>query len=204
MFSGKNEYELKNAISAYLRAVMIDRGDTDAQIQAARTTIPDAKDEAVLDSMAKEYKLRAGNYEKLMAAEKAIIENVGPVGPRTVELRFPVDAQNRPDYDNATAASISQARAREALSLFDQLLKLADGLDPHAEQPVVYALLSLTPPTNADVRVNVQMDTSNNWAQSFEHYKKAGYAGFDSYARGASVAPIDGGLFNVDALINLK
>jgi len=204
LFSNKNEYEFKNALSAYLKAVLIDRGASDAEITQARMQIPDGKDGAVLDSMAAEYKLRAGNYEKLMAAEKAIIENVGQVGPRTVELRFPVDAQNRPDYENATAASISQARAREALALFDRLVQLADGLDPHAEQPVLYSLLALTPQTSADLRVDVQMDTSNNWAQSFEHYVKAGYAGFNAYAKGAAVAPIDGGLFDVNALMNVK
>jgi hypothetical protein len=204
MFADKSEFELKNALTAYLRAVLIDRGASESAIQSARGAIPDGKDGAVLDSMAAEYKTRASNYEKLRAAEKAIIQNVGVVGPRTVEIRFPVDASNRPDYDKATAGSLSQARAKEALALFDNLVKLADGLDPHAEQPVVYALLALTSPGSADVRMNVQMSTANSWAQGFEHYKKAGYAGFDVYARGSAVAAIDGGLFDVNALLNVK
>ena len=204
MFSNRNEYELKNALTDFLRAAMIDRGASAAEIQAARSHIPSAKDAAVLDSMAAEYKLRAGNYEKLMAAEKAVIDNIGAVGPKTVELRFPVNAQNRPDYENATAASLSQARAREATQLFDRLVQLSDGLEPLAEQPVLYAFLALTPPSSADVRVNVQMSTADSWAQSFEHYKKAGYAGFDQYAKGSAVAPIDGGLFDVNALLNVK
>lgn len=204
MFTKKSEFELRNALSAYLRAVLIDRGASEAAIQTKRASIPDAKDGAVLDAMAAEYKARALGYEKLMAAEKAVIQNIGPVGPRTVEIRFPVDAGNRPDYDKATAGSLSQARAREALALFDNLVKLADGLDPHAEQPVLYALLALTSPASADVRLNVQMSTSNTWAQDFEHYKKAGYAGFDVYSRGSAVAPIDGGLFDVNALLAVK
>lgn len=204
MFSQKSEYELKNALTAYLRAVLVERGASESELQSERAAIPDGKDAAVLDAMAAEYKTRALSYEKLMAAEKAVIQNVGPVGPRTVEIRFPVDAGNRPDYDKATAGSLSQARAREALALFDRLVGLADGLDPHAEQPVLYALLALTSPSSADVRLNVQMSTSNTWAQDFEHYKKAGYAGFDVYARGSAVAPIDGGLFDVNALIDVK
>ena len=31
-----------------------------------------------------------------------------------------------------------------------------------------------------------------------------GYAGFDVYSRGSAVAPIDGGLFDVNALLNVK
>jgi len=204
LFSQSNEYTFRNAVSSYLRAVMVNRGDSDAEIKSARSLIPSADDEVVLDAMAEEYKIRAGNYVKLMAAEKAIIQNIGAVGARTVEIRFPLDANERPDYEKATAASISQARAREALSLFDQLVALADDLDPHAEQPIMYALLALTPVSNADVRVSVQMNTSDTWAQSFEHYNKAGYAGFDGYARGALVSPIDGGLFDVDALLNMN
>jgi hypothetical protein len=204
IFSQKSEYEFRNALTAHLRATLIDRGASESQIASARAAIPDGKDKAVLDAMAAEYKTRAASYEKLMAAEKAIIQNVGPVGPRTVEIRFPVDASNRPDYDKATAGSLSQARAREALALFDGLVKTADGLEPHPEQPVFYALLALTSPASADVRLNVQMSTSNTWAQGFEHYKKAGYAGFDVYAKGSSVAPIDGGLFDVNALIAVK
>lgn len=204
LFANKSEFELKNALTAYLRAVMIDRGASDSEIATKRASIPSAKDSAVLEAMAAEYKLHALSYEKLSAAERAVIQNVGTVGPRTVEIRFPVDASNRPDYDKATAASLSQARAREAQTLFDNLVKLADGFDPHAEQPVLYALLALTPPSAADVRLNLQMSTSNTWAQDFEHYKKAGYAGFDVYARGSSVAQIDGGLFDVNALIALK
>ncbi|MFO0565550.1 MAG: hypothetical protein U0263_07800 [Polyangiaceae bacterium] len=204
MFSGKTEYDLKNALTAYLRAVLVDRGASESAIVSQRAKIPSANDSAVLSSMAAEYKTRALSYEKLMAAEKALIQNVGAVGPRTVEIRFPVDATNRPDYEKATAGSLAQARAREALALYDKLLSLADGLDPHAEQPVLYALLSLTSPNAADLRLNVQMDTQNNWAQSFEHYKKAGYAGFNAYAKGSLVAPIDGGLFDVNALLNVK
>ena len=37
-----------------------------------------------------------------------------------------------------------------------------------------------------------------------ELLRQAGYAGFDIYATGDAVAPIDGGLFDVDALIDLQ
>lgn len=199
-----NGYQLRNAIKHHLRAVLVDRASTPTALATARAAIPDAKDAAVIDSMAALFDERARHYEHLMAAEAAAIERLGPVGPQAVEIRFDVTADGHPDYESAALASLSQARARTVRKLYDDLLELSDGLDPHAEQPVTYGLLEMTPAARTDLRLDVDMDLSDSMAQDYTHYREAGYAPFDRYARGRQVAPVDGGLFDVDALIDLK
>ncbi|MBW2529540.1 MAG: hypothetical protein JRI23_35510, partial [Deltaproteobacteria bacterium] len=199
-----NGYQLRNAITHHLQTVLIDREDQPSQIAAERAAIPDGKDSAVIDDMANLFDERSRHYEHLMAAEAAAIERLGPVGPRAIEIRFDVNSASAPDYESATAAALSQARARTVRKLFDDLVELSDGLDPHAEQPVTYAFLEMTAAGQTDLRLDVDMDLSNNMAQNYDHYREAGYAPFDQYARGSQVSPIDGGLFDVNALIDLK
>ena len=54
------------------------------------------------------------------------------------------------------------------------------------------------------MRVQVQMDMDDSLAQSFDHYRAAGYQSLDLYGRGASYAPIDGGVFSIDDLIDIE
>ena len=130
---------------------------------------------------------------------------LGLLGDSAIEIRFPVNNQKNVEYEDAVARSLPQARAAVATGLVDQLIDLVDdakGLD-HAEQIVAYTLLGLTPGRKIDLRFDVDMDLSNNWAQAYDHYEKAGYANVDIYARGDDVAPIDGGLFDIDQLIDV-
>ncbi len=201
----QNKYTLSTALKHYLRAVLVDRDDTPQQIAAQRAGIDnDVKINHTIDAMGLRYDARAKIYRHLLAAESAVIDTLGPVGPRAIEIRYEVSEGNRPVYDSATASSLSQARARQVTQLYDELHGLAKDLPPHAEQPVTYGLLSLTPAQLVDLRVDVRMDLDDNWAQSFKHYREAGYAPFDSYAKGEAVAPIDGGLFDVGALLDVQ
>lgn len=199
-----NGYQLRNAITHHLQAALIDRIDSPDQIATDRAGIPSSGDAAVVDAMAERYDERSRHYEHLLAAEAAVIERLGPVGPRAIEIRFDVAGPSAPDYESATAAAVSQARARTFRTLFDELVALGNDLDPHAEQTVLYALLAMTQPQRVDLRVDVDLDLSDNLAQDYEHYREAGYAPFDLYARASQVSPIDGGLFDVNALIDLK
>jgi hypothetical protein len=199
----KNRFDLKNALLGHLEAVTIKRSDTPTNIQADRSKLDGGKTKETLDSLMNVYDDASSRYVRLVAAEDAVISSIGPIGPRAVELRFPVDAQNRVDYEKATASSFSQSRSRVAMEFFDKLVAASSPLGRHDEQPGAYALLSLLPPGHVDVRFDVQMDLSDNFGQNFDHYKQAGWAGFDAYAKGSQVAPIDGGQFSVDALLNL-
>lgn len=200
---GRTKYEFRNALVRYLEAVLIDRGDSNAEIGEERADIPTAEAQ-ILDAMAELFGAKADQYQRLAAVERAAVQSLGDIGPRMLEVRFPVAADGRADYENATAQSLAQARAKALTELYDGLHDLAHGLDPHAEQSVSYALLALTPADKIDLRVNVDMDLDDHAGQSFEHYREAGYAGFDLYAKSSSVAPIDGGLFDVNALLEVK
>jgi hypothetical protein len=182
---------------------MVDRRDSVGTIAADRAAIPG--DEAgVLDAMAALFADKSSQYQRLAAVERAAVASLGEIGPRMLEIRYPVTTDGRADYENAAAQSLAQSRAKTLTELYDGLYDLAKGLDPEAEQSVSYALLALTPPEKIDLRLNVDMDLDDHAGQNFEHYRQAGYAGFDLYARGNAVAPIDGGLFDVNALIKVN
>ncbi len=200
----KNRFDIKNAVLAHLEAVTIKRQDSATDIQAARAKLDGGKTAEALDSLMDIYDDASGKYVRLVAAETSVIDNLGPIGPRAVELRFPVDGQKKVDYEKATASSFSQARSRVALEFFDKLVEASSPLGRHNEQPAAYALLSLVPAGQLDVRLDVDIDLADNLGQNFDHYKQAGWVEFDSYAKGTQVAPIDGGQFSVDALLNLK
>ena len=84
---------------------------------------------------------------------------------------------------------------------FDTLTAKASRFTKPVEQAAGYALLSLLEPSRLDLRVEAKMDLSDGAAQSLAHYRAAGYAPFDVIGKGDNVAPIDGGLFSIDALL---
>jgi hypothetical protein len=201
----QNKYTMRTALERYLGAVLTDRDTTAEQLAAERSSIAgNSKINKTIGAMAERYESHANTYRRLLAAEDAVIDTLGQVGPRAIEVRYQVAEDNRPDYASATASSLSQARARQITQLYDGLYKLAKSLAPHAEQPVAYSLLSLTPPALVDLRIDVRMDLDDHWGQNFKHYRQAGYAPFDAYAKGTSVAAIDGGLFDVKALLDVQ
>ena len=194
--------ELRRALVDYLEAERIDRQETEANIGAERARIAD-RNKGTLEDLGALWEDHAGRYQYLLSAERASIDTIGEIGPRALEIRFTVDQDNRPVYEEATARAISQARAAVVTRLFDKMMKKAGSLGPHAEQSLAYALLSMTSPDLKDVRLDIDMDLSNGFSQDYDHYREAGYAPMDRYARGRAVSPIDGGLFSVDALLQL-
>lgn len=147
----------------------------------------------------------ASYYQKIVDAEKIRLPahpELGALGTTGAEIRFTL-VNGAPDYEAAALRSLPQARATIATELFDELLAQAKAGDPHPEHTVAYSLLSLTEKPRLDLRVQVQMDLKDGFAQGFEHYRKAGYKNLDVYARASGVAPIDGGLFNVDDIVDV-
>ena len=61
--------------------------------------------------------------------------------------------------------------------------------------------IDITVAARIDLRFGVTMNVSDGFSQDFTHYRAAGYGPFDQYGKGDKVAPIDGGLFSIDALI---
>lgn len=124
------------------------------------------------------------------------------VGARALEIQFTIDASNRPMYKDATARSIAQARAQAAAAMFDDLRQDADEFDPHEEQLVAYGLLALAPVEHLDLRVDIDHMTKDTLATTRKVYRWAEYPDhIEAYARGPKTDPIDGGLFDIDALL---
>lgn len=190
----------KTTLTTYADAVKVDRSHITSELASDRARI-EAEMKAQIDDLGGKYEAAAGDYKKLLGIEKAVISKLGPVGPRLLELRVPVDQSKRPLYEEAAMGSLAEARSRVVTKLFDTLTKKASGFSTHAEQAAGYALLGMLEPARIDLRVGAQMDVSDGFSQDFTHYRAAGYGPFDQYGKGDKVTPIDGGQFSIDALI---
>ena len=116
---------------------------------------------------------------------------------------MPVDRDRGVLYEEATAQSIARARVQVLTELFDGLYEDGDGLGRYPEQVVAYGLFALVEEDRRDVRFDIEMDLEDRFAQRYDHYRAAGYAPLDVYARGDRVDTIDGGLFSLDALLTV-
>lgn len=190
----------KTTLKAYATAVGVDRIDQPATLATDRAKIESALAPKI-DELAAKYEAASFDYRRLLGIEKAVLAKIGAVGPRLLEIRVPVDASKRPIYEEAAAGSLAEARSRVVTTMFDGILKKSGGFSTHVEQVAGYALLGMLEPERIDLRVDAKLDLSDGLGQSFEHYRTAGYAAFDVYGNGFRVAPIDGGLFSIDALL---
>ena len=69
----------------------------------------------------------------------------------------------------------------------------------HPEQIASFALLSMAPPANAEIRVNFKTDNSScALCSNKRRYDAAGFKSLDKYAKGPMASPIAAGLFDVD------
>jgi len=199
--------DFEAALNTYLKAAEVDRIDGPAEIAADREDIVADAADLVADA-SKVYKSLSQRYGQIVTAERFVMPQhpeLGELGSRALEIRFPVDSNRTVIYEEAVARSLAQARAKVALQLVDQLIDVTDqsGTSKHPEQLVAYALLALTPASSIDLRLDVDLDVSDTWEQDFTHYRAAGYESLDVYAQGNEVSPIDGGLFDIDELIAL-
>jgi hypothetical protein len=188
------------AVLAYLEAVEIDRDDSVEDIAEDRDDIVrDVANEAARAGDV--FEAYGQEYRRLLESESAAVETIGLVGANMLEVRFSVDANNRPLYADAIARSLPEARADLMRDMFDALVEHADDWGPHPEQTVGYALLSLLPAEQTEIGFDVSMgleDTFSNWR---EHYREAGYPeSLSLFATGPDVVPVDGGLFDVDGI----
>ncbi len=191
----------KTALKFYADAVGIDRIDPQGTIDADRTAI-EGRLASTIDGLAAELTADQAAYKKFRGVEKAVVDTIGGVGPHLLEIHVPVDADSRPLYEDAVAGSLAEARSRVVLRLFDKLNEAASGFGTKREQVAGYALLSLLEPDRIDLRIQADMDLSDNASQNYDQYRAAGYGSFDIYGKGDHVTPIDGGLFSIDALID--
>ncbi|MBL4636122.1 MAG: hypothetical protein JKY56_19840, partial [Kofleriaceae bacterium] len=209
LFAKNTGSDFQESIIQILQATQVDRSDTN--LAATRETISTRIDDDLVP-MAKAFDRYADEYLRLVSLEGAKIDTLGEIGANAIEIRFDVDSRKRVDYQDAISRSLSQARSEVAVDFFDEMIDLADdigrsgtGSAPYEEQVVAYGLLGITPVNRLDLRVDIDVDTSFcRFCFALERYDSAGVESYDVRAKGDDVQPIGGGLFNIDALINLN
>ncbi len=191
--------DFAKAIRQYLVLAEADRElDPTDQAEARRRVLE--RNEGHIRALTSLFDTYRERYQEQASAERSILTGVGELGAQALEIRYDVDRDGAPVYESATARSLAQARSATATELYDALIDAAGDLPGLEEQVVAYSFLFMTPAENQDIRIDMDFDTSS-WV--YEHYETAGYADFDWYAKGASVAHIDGGFFDIDALVNV-
>lgn len=194
--------DFRNALLAVLAATRVDREDTPVEIDETREGLG-ARNQDALDSMVTMFTEGADTYERMLAVERARIDGLGAIGGSAVAVDVPVEG-SAVDYDAATARTVVQARSQAVRDLFDELLEEADRLNNvRPEIALGFALLAMQRADAADVRMNLDMDLSDGFAQDYTHYRSAGQMGFDVHGRGSAGQLIGGGVFDVDALIDV-
>ena len=191
--------DLEAAVKAYLQAANIDRTDDVDEIAEDRDDIASRVDG--LEETARMYDEYARKYRLLTENEGASVETIGMIGARGLEIRYPVDASNRPIYAEAQARSLPEARADIMRGLYDDLSEAADDWGPHAEQTVAYVLLSMLPVEQTELEVSLKLDLEDTAWQWREPYLESGLpTEYQAFIQGTGVTPIDGGLFDIDGI----
>ncbi len=170
VLSQKSAQEYKDAVLDYLAAAQVDRNTLGGTARADARSAALAKHGGDLDKMAAFYAARMKEYTVLESVERAKIRLGGgddavevPVGPRAIEIRFPVDGHNNPVYKDASSDTISHARATVAAQLFDGLMDRSGHLGKtrlHREHAVAFSLLRLAPASKIDIRFDLVADGS--------------------------------------------
>jgi hypothetical protein len=203
----KDKQQLQNAVIYLMEATQLER--TAANVASERGKIR-SRSEETAKKMAEQFAKYSDQYKRFLSIDGARIDTLGQIGGNAIEVRFAVDAQKRPEYEKAVSQSVAQARAQVVGNLFDALRDKASAMPSsggsraaHPEQIASFALLSLAPAANTEMRVNFKTDNSTCSAcGSRERYNAAGFASLDRYAKGPNASPIAAGLFDVDALIS--
>lgn len=193
--------DLKTELEQILIATDVRRDRSPDDVEEDRAElIEDSKED--LERLGRRFDRFAASYQELMAAENATLDTIGLLGPQTMEIRFEVDQNNRPIYKDAVTRSLAQARADVATKMFDDMLDRADEWKPHDEQVVAFGLLALALTDHLDVKLDIDHMLEDSFAGRRKVYREANYPEhLSAYARGPSTDPIDGGLFDIDALI---
>lgn len=164
---------------------------------------------ATAQAMADIFMTYRQQYERLVSIDGARIEGLGEIGGNAIEIRYAVDSQNRPKYDEAISQSVAQARASIVGRMYDDLRDEADDMPSsggssaaHPEQIASFALLSLAAPEKTELRFVLKTDNSScALCGNRRRYDAAGFQSADVFAKGPASSTIAAGLFDIDAII---
>ena len=203
----KDHTAFKNQVISLMEATQLER--TRTTVTADRTKIRE-RSTAVADKMATVFVDHGKQYQRLLSIDGARIETLGEIGGNAIEVRYPVDASARPDYEKAISQSVAQARAGVVSSLYDKLRDQAKDMPSsggsraaHPEQIASFALLGLAAADKTELRVSLKTDNSScALCGSRARYDAAGFASVDVFAKGPQVSTIAAGLFDINAIIS--
>ncbi len=203
----KDKLQLQNAVVALMEATQLDRTSTDPAGERSKIR---SRSMDTAKAMADEFATYADQYKRLLSIDGARIDTLGQIGGNALEVRFSIDSSKRVDYDRAVSQSVAQTRASVVGKMYDALRNKADDMPSsggssaaHPEQIASFALLSMAPIGNTELRVNFKTDNSScGLCGSRDRYDAAGFNSLDTYAKGPMASPIAAGLFDVDALID--
>jgi hypothetical protein len=194
--------KFQEAVYSFLETTNVDRESTTA-LATQRTQIR-SKAKGKVEALGAILTNVAAEYHRLVSAENTSVDTVGQIGPRSLELRFGLDANNQVDYDNALARSFAEGRMSAATSLFDQMYSSAGSLGPYVEQVVANGLFGAMLPDHRDMRMDIKFDLAKASDGTDGHYVLAGYGDVSGYVKGQNAAAIDGGQFNIDQLLKTE
>ncbi len=203
LLASKKPEEYRSALVDYLTAVSADRihvgKDTDkAAVKAAVLE----KYGSAIEAMSKVYERRSKEYAELAKLDSNIAAVLG--GKRYIAHPIGIRATT----DGFALQSISHERSLTAQALFDDLKDTASRKFTRAplyeEHAAAYPLLALLPAPSIELSLDVKTDVKSNFWVSRERFKKAGFAGVVKAAKGADVAMISGGMFDVRAIVNAR
>jgi len=222
LLMGSSEKTLRTAVMDYLGVAAVSRIET-ASGAAKIRGIQEQLFGHLADDIAKTFRAGADRYLKVTTLQqKGRHYEVGSLAG-AVQVGF-VSKGNAADYASASAKSLAALRSEILVGLIDDLIEEADRLNDsseldrdlrlqypaiansnqHPEQTVAYSLMSLVPNTHLDLRVNVHTDTSDPFlGTDRKRYREAGLESADVHVLGTGVKLLDGGLFDLNALINV-
>jgi hypothetical protein len=193
--------DFEYALRELLYKTEVNRYDSADQIAAERKKVWGKRQDNVEDAGAIFHDAKK-RYRAMAETEELVLPKhpeLGEMGGRAMEIRFAVSHDDVPVYEEAIARSIAKARAKVITDMVDELIDEIDG-SKHGEMLAAYTLLQLTPTASIDLRFDMDVDVSD-WV--YEQYEASGYASFDVYSDGQNVSPIDGGMFDIEALIDI-
>jgi hypothetical protein len=123
------------------------------------------------------------------------------MGAHAVLVPLTVDQQQSKLLAAGAADSASHARAKVATQWFDDMRNGAKGLNGgvKSEQAIIYTLIGALPPARSDLHSVMSFKVSSG-----SRYSVAGFKDIDAVGKGKTVSEIDGGMFDVDSLVQLN
>lgn len=202
VFQRATATDMRAALQAHYANVRVDRRQTPADAASDRARALGDEQET-LEVLVALFEAAQARYQRVSAIEQSTVQGLGRVGATGIEVVVPV-RDGAVDLDAVAARSLAESRMQIARAFYDDLRDEARELrGVHPEAVAGYALLSVTPASLLDLRVDIDMKLGDNWGQSFRHYREAGYRGVDLYGRGGDAAILGGGVFDIDALLRV-